>query len=302
MKYVIGIDLGGTKINAAIIDEQGNIFDKISMPSYGGQGKEAVIHQLQQCIFQLHPEKIEGIGIGTPGTVDVLQGQILDVGGNINDWSYCNLKSEMQSFFPDDKFYILNDANAALLGEKWCGAEENYNYFLMLTLGTGIGGAIFQKETGVLLGHHFQGGEFGHVIIVPGGRACSCGQRGCIEKYAAGSAISISYEEKTGLLLTGQEIFSRLEFDEIAKKVVNEFSNYLGLYLVNLQNIFDPEAIVLGGGLIDSKDVWWEKMLNVVKNESNFKNQINIVPGQLKNDAGMIGAGKFVFEQQKKGY
>ena len=79
------------------------------MPSYGEQGKEAVIHQLQQCIFQLHPEKIEGIGIGTPGTVDVLQGQILDVGGNINDWSYCNLKSEMQSFFPDDKFYILNN-------------------------------------------------------------------------------------------------------------------------------------------------------------------------------------------------
>ena len=300
MKKFIGIDLGGTNINAGLFTDDGKIYNTVHIPSYGNRGKEAVFKQLRKSVDILDDGSIQQVGIGTPGTVDSFTGSTLNLGGNIKDWSNTGISKQMQIYFPEKQFHILNDANAAALGEYWRGVGKDYSSFVMLTLGTGLGGAYVDHSGELLNGAHFQATELGHVVIEPDGRPCSCGKNGCIERYVSGSGLELNYFEKTGKRLNGEAIISSIEKDCNAFDAIGQFVNYLGLYLINLQNIFDPEAIILGGGMIDSREIWWDLLLKQIDVYNPQGLPVKIIAGSLGNDAGMIGAAKFAWDRAAK--
>ena len=296
MRKAIGIDLGGTKILGGLIDETGKILEKLELPTGENIGKAEVLNRVGHVIEKLKTDNIIGIGIGSPGFIDTEEGKVLEVGGNIKDWPFTDIKKEMGKRFLDIPVLVGNDANVAALCEHWIGAGKGFNSFIMITLGTGVGGAIYTDKQGIWTGHNYQGGELGHMILYPHGRLCNCGQMGCAERYITGTALEISYEEVMGIKLKGKEIFKRQESEAKTRKLIDQYCENLGIYLSSLKNIFDPEAIIIGGGIINSREYWWEKMNQYYKKHSNNPNTLKIVPAQYSNNAGVIGAGKMVFQ------
>ncbi|MDR7870771.1 MAG: ROK family protein [Tissierellaceae bacterium] len=297
MKKVIGIDLGGTSINGGLIDEEGNILKRTEKDSRTANGRHEVLQRISEVIDTLMEEDVIGIGIGSPGFINSAEGRVLKVGGNIKGWAWTNIKDELKKDFPHMPIYVENDANVAAICEDWKGAAKNYNNFVMITLGSGLGGAIKIDNYGMLTGYSYRGAELGHAIFYPNGRLCTCGQKGCVEQYISGHAVENIYEERSGTRKKGKDIFKSISEDKIANEVVHEFSHNLAIYITTLKNIFDPQAIVIGGGVINSKEYWWDLMIESFKNYSNDSEGMDIVPAEFLNDAGMIGAGKIVFDR-----
>lgn len=298
MKQVIGIDIGGTKISSAVVDEKGDLIDKYRIQSNAEEGRDEVLKRIRISIDRLMTSDIEGIGIGTAGFIDSENG-IVKFAGNIEGWTGLHLKEELEKYVKVPVF-VDNDANIAALCEKWLGAAKNYSSFVMLTMGTGLGGAIYDEKMGFWQGASFQGAELGHMILHPKGRLCTCTQEGCAEKYIAGSALSINYEDLTGKDLTGPEIMAMIDENEDAKESVRRIAQDLGLYLASIKNIFDPQGVVIGGGFIETKDYWWEEAIEEYKKICNRPEGMEITAAKFQNDAGIIGAGKLAFN--KLGY
>lgn len=299
MKKVIGIDLGGTKINACLIDENGEVLQRSNVVTEASKGRDIVLQNIRKSIEKLDYKDALAIGIGTPGFIDAENG-IVTFAGNIEGWTGLNLKKAVEEFV-DVPVFVENDANIALLAEKWIGSAKNYKDIVMITLGTGVGGAVYNEKLGLLSGSHFQGAELGHIILHPDGDYCTCGQHGCVEAYCAGSSISKHYEKLTGEVLSGEEILKLCHKDLAAEKVLNQYQKDLAYFLTSLRNIFDPEAIVIGGGVIHSKDIWWNGMIEKFNQVCNKTESINIIPARFLNDAGVIGAGKIAFERIRNG-
>lgn len=300
MKKVIGIDLGGTSIYGGIIDEDGKVLKRVEIETPTGKGRKGVLDGIIEVINELMEEGILGIGIGSPGCIDSIEGKVLEIGGNIEEWANTDIRGEISKAFPEMNIYVENDANVAALCENWIGAGKDFNNFVMLTLGTGVGGAIYTEKEGILKGHGFQGGELGHAILYPKGIQCNCGQQGCVDKYISGNAVGKRYFELTGERKKGKDIFKDSLLDEISKKVIDEYCEDLAIYIASLKNIFDPQGLIIGGGVINSKDIWWDKMKEYFKKHSNSTNTIEIVPAIYLNDAGMIGAGRVVLINENK--
>lgn len=296
MDKVIGIDLGGTKINGGIVNEDGKILKKIRAGTKSESGKKKVLEEIANVIRQLkRDEEVLGIGIGTPGFIDTKKGQVLYHGGNIEDWAGVNLKDEIGRYFKNIPVFVENDANVAAICEGWVGAGKNFNSFIMLTLGTGVGGAIWNKDMGIWHGNNYQGAELGHSILYSKGRVCGCGQEGCVEKYVSGTGIEINYTEITGKNLTAKEIFKRYD-DPNCKRAIEKFSKDLATFITTVKNIFDPRGLIIGGGVINSKEMWWDKVLEDYKKNCNSPEGMEVLPAKYLNDAGMIGAAKLVFD------
>lgn len=295
MTKVIGIDVGGTKINACLIDEKGNIIERHMLDTEASKGRDVVLNNIKKSIDSLSYDVASAIGIGTPGFIDSENG-IITFAGNINGWTGFNLKEAIEEYTKLPVF-VENDANIALVAEKWLGACEDAENVVMITLGTGLGGAVITKDGGLLSGAHFQGAELGHILLHPGGNYCTCGQYGCAEAYCAGPAVSEDYFRLTGKRLDGKEIFDFVEVDEKAKEVLNNYQSNLAYFLTSLRNIFDPEVIVIGGGIINSKDIWWDGTIENFKKYCNKPYNIDIRPAEFLNDAGAIGAAKIAFDR-----
>lgn len=299
MDKVIGIDLGGTKINACLINEKGEIIQRSAVETEAKKGRDVVLNNIQKSIEALDYNDALAIGIGTPGFIDAKNG-IVTFSGNIEGWTGLNLKNAVEEFV-DIPVFVENDANIALLAEKWIGAGKNYKDIVMITLGTGVGGAIYNEKSGLLSGSNFQGAELGHIILHPGGDYCTCGQHGCVEAYCAGTAISKNYEKLTGKLLSGEKILKISSQDVDARKVLENYQSNLAYFLTSLRNIFDPEVIIIGGGVIHSKDIWWDGMIEKFNKTCNNTENIDVVAAKFLNDAGVIGAGKIAFERMSNG-
>lgn len=295
MQKVIGIDIGGTKINACLIDEQGNIIERHMLDTEASKGRDVVLNNINKSINAISYKEASAIGIGTPGFIDSKNG-IITFAGNINGWTGLNLKEAIEKSI-NLPVFVENDANIALVAEKWLGACKDAENVVMITLGTGLGGAVITKDGGLLQGAHFQGAELGHMMLYPGGNYCTCGQYGCAEAYCAGPAISEDYFRLTGKRLNGKEIFERVKEDEKAQEVLNNYQSNLAYFLTSLRNVFDPEVIVIGGGIINSKDIWWDGMIDNFKKYCNKPYNIDIRPAEFLNDAGAIGAAKIAFER-----
>lgn len=297
MTKTIGLDIGGTKIQGAVIDEKGEILKTYRLETCAREGKDKVLENISKIIDFLKTNEIEAIGVGTPGFIDSENG-IVTFAGNIDGWTGLNLKKEIEKI-SNLPVFIENDANIALVCEKWLGAGQGFKDIVMITIGTGLGGAVYNEKMGLLSGSHFQGAELGHLILHPNGEYCTCGQSGCAESYCSGTALVRHYEELTRNRLSRAEIFKISDKDENAKKVIERFTSDLAWFLTSLRNVFDPELIIIGGGVINSKDYWWDEVIENFNSYCHLSEEIEIKSAKFLNDAGVIGAGRIAMERLK---
>lgn len=292
----IGIDLGGSHIAIGVINNDGFIVEKVEKRLLAKEKKDietAIESYIIKNVKDLKEKyKISEIGIAVPGTIygtEIIKSVNLSVKNyNIVE----NLKKEI-----DLPIKIRNDAKCAAIAESKIGALKDYKRSIFLTLGTGIGGAVIINgkllDTGEL-----PGCEFGHMIIQKDGIKCNCGKNGCFEKYASMKALKNNLRASLGLDETtrGQELLDMIRKngeDEKIKKIVDEYIEYLSIGVSNLINIFEPEAVGIGGSFVYFSDVLLEKLKNNIQNKKylfNSRNELIIVPAALGNDAGIIGS------------
>ncbi len=303
----IGIDLGGTNIDTGLVSEEGVISSRKSMPTRAERGSAEVIKDLLRLIeMLLESNSIQSIGVGVPGTVIRDQG-IVNFACNIN-FHNVRLVHELNQQF-DYPVYLDNDANCAALGEAVCGAAENYDTSLMVTIGTGIGGGIVINKR-IYRGFNGAAGEIGHMVIETNGLDCACGRKGCFEKYASTSALV--WEAKRKLKnqadsflremtsdnidkINGEMIFSAAkQGDKFSLSLIDRYTDYFAEGLANLINIFEPEIIVIGGAVSRQG----EYLINPLKEKVHQKvysktlPKTNIVAAVLGSDSGIIGASQ----------
>ncbi|MDA8098382.1 MAG: ROK family protein [Nitrospiraceae bacterium] len=308
-RAVIGVDLGGTNLRTALLGPEGILFDKKKEDSHAAGGYEQVIRKLVDSINRQRKNAeqrglaVAAVGVGAPGVIHAHRGIVVK-SPNFPDWNNLPLKEELERPLGIPVF-VENDANAAALGEQWLGAAKGINSMILLTLGTGVGGGI------VLDGRIWQGadgmaGEVGHMTIFPEGRQCGCGNRGCLEMYASSRGIVLTYQERlaeTGAAsagLTSEQIYERARSgDTVACDVMSRMGRSLGIGIANLINIFNPEMIVIGGGVKDA----WQLFIAAAREEIAKRafafpaERAQIVPSALGDDAGMIGAAAIALQR-----
>ncbi len=311
MKYYIGIDLGGTFVKAGVVDENCNIVAKASVDSADVAGDaEKVADRMAECARQalananLTMDDVESIGIGTPGSVDPNTGMII-YANNLNF-----LNTPMRQYLEartGKKIYLENDANVAAYGEVLAGAAKGYNDAIVITLGTGVGGGII-IDGKIYSGFNHFGGELGHAVIVKGGRQCTCGRKGCLEAYSSATALIKMTQEameankdsklwevaKTLEEVNGKTAFDAMRLgDPVGAEVVNQYIQYLGCGLANYVNIFQPEILLIGGGISKEGETLLAPLREILKEETygiSGVKSTTLKTCALGNDAGTIGA------------
>lgn len=295
MPNVVAIDLGGTKLSASLLNEAGSVLQTHTEPTEQA-GRSALLAQLAAAIQRLgRGQEVLAVGLGSPGFIDTERGVVI-MATNLNGWTQTDVKDSLEQM-TGLPVAVMNDANAAALGEAWLGAGKNRQSFVMLTLGTGVGGAIFHRQSGVWLGSNHQGGEFGHSILYPGGRPCPCGQFGCVDQYLSGKAIQSAYQVLSGQDCACEQIFqSAADGQPLAVQIVQDFARDLATHLISLQNIIDPEIFILGGGLATAHSVWGDLLDKQLR---QLTGPGSVVRWQLTETgalAGLLGAGRLAWE------
>lgn len=306
--YYIGIDIGGTHIKIGFVDENLTIIYKAVIPFSRGSA-ENVVEEISNTINQILKNKklcesnIVSIGIVVPGSIDKHEKLVIDA----HNLGFHNvpLHSLFARKFPKQAIYIANDANGAALAELYKGAFLGCKTAVLLTLGTGVGGGI------ILNGKMFNGGmnqgvELGHIFLVNGGSACTCGNHGCMESYCSASALAraavIAMQKAPKSLLASRTnrdsnlvdaklvIECAKDGDEAAKRVFDEYVDHLGSACASIFNLLDPEVLAIGGGLCGAGEFLFEPLRSNVAKKCFYKTHGRIVPAKMGNDAGIIGA------------
>ena len=308
MKYYLGIDVGGTFVKGALVNENGEILNKSKIPTDSKIGGEKIIYDIADFCknlassYGIELSEVTGIGMGIPGIVDGESGTIIYV-PNLN-WR--NFKgAELLSKLTGLPVKLSNDANAAALGETKFGAGKKYNSTVMITLGTGVGGGVI-IDGKLFEGNKGAGTELGHSVIVAGGEPCNCGRRGCLEAYASATALirdtrramQKNPESKlwtVGSLeaVDGKLAFDFYETDADAKAIVDNYVQKLATGIVNFANVFRPEAVIIGGGVCaqgENLRLPLEKILKEELYASGVGPDVELIIAELQNDAGSLGA------------
>ncbi len=315
---VLAIDLGGTKMLTALVSDGGEIITKHSYPTLADEGTQSVINRIIFAIGDfLSLNKIDiqqlcAVSIGAAGVIEMEKG-IITSSPNLPGWVDIPLRDIIQERF---KVYVflINDANAAILGEHEYGAGKGLKDIILLTLGTGIGGGII-IDNHLYCGVSGGAGEFGHMTIDVNGPECNCGGNGCLELFASGKAIAaeairrINDGEKTSLIemvannlhdITAEKVsIAAQDGDKLSIDVIEKAAYYLGTGMVNLVNIFNPEMIIVGGGMSAMGELLLEPARKVVR-EKAYRlpaQAVHIVTAQLGGDAGVYGTALFAFKQ-----
>lgn len=302
---VIGVDLGGTNLRTALVNQNGEVADKVKEPTRASDGHARVVQKLienikaQQDRAHRNGNVVAAVGVGAPGVIHADTGVVVK-SPNFPDWNNLPLKKELEAALALPVF-IENDANAAALGEQWRGAGRGKNSMIFLTLGTGVGGGIVLNGR-IWPGADGMAGEIGHMTIIPDGRRCGCGNTGCLEMYASSRGIVMAYLERSSRhrMITSEEIYQAArEGDVLAGDVMKDMGRLLGIGIANLVNIFNPELIVIGGGVKDAWHLFIEATREEIKKRA-FEypaERTQIVPSMLGDDAGMIGAAALAFQK-----
>lgn len=311
MKFYVEIDLGGTNIAAGVVDEQGRIIKKHSVPTNGNQPFAGLVTGIAQTAYQvvelagMQMEDISSVGLGTPSCINP-ETKLL-VNANNLGWRNVPLPEELSKHF-DPPLFIRNDADCAALGEVMAGAARQYDNALMITLGTGLGGGVILDRK-IFNGCDHMGAELGHTKLVYNGVRCTCGQYGCVESYASATAlirqtreaVAAHPDSRMAAMCGGDPdkadvrtaFTAAREGDAAAAAVVDQYSSYLAAGLSSFVAIFRPQAIVIGGGASNEGDSLL-KPLNEKLFQCTFAaEEIGVPPvvkAQLGNDAGIIGA------------
>lgn len=310
----IGIDIGGTSIKGAAVDETGKIYDKFVLPIEKHDNQDDIMDKLvrmtKNYIKDNKFDNIHGIGLGIPGSIDSVNG-IVSYSNNLR-WKELHVVERFKKDF-NCPIRITNDANAAALGEAKFGAGKKYKDIVMITLGTGVGSGIIINGK-IVEGLNGKGAELGHSLLVMDGLICTCGRRGCFEMYASATALirqtteamaldpnSLMHDEaeKQGKI-NGLVPFNAAKKGDItATRVIEQYVKYLSEGLLNVCNIFRPECIVLSGGIANQGDYLIDK---VVKYCESFdygyphspKTEIKVA--ELGYESGIIGASCLVLD------
>lgn len=295
MSKAIGVDIGGTKILSAVIDEKGNIIKSLKVPSEGKEGREKILSHLYEAIEGILSEDIEGIGIGTAGQVDPDTGSIVTATPNLKDWAGTPLKDIIEERFKLPA-YVDNDGNVAALGEWWAGGGRGAKCLLCLTIGTGIGSGIIYNGK-VFRGAKGVGAELGHMSIKYDGIRCNCGGIGCIEAYASGPALMRRLQEKGRSVKTPEEIQLYAEGgDRVVLETIEEIGILLGYAMVSFINIFNPDIILLSGGVSNLGDLLINPIRKIVDTYAlPGGRDVKITRAALGEQAGVVGASALVF-------
>lgn len=285
-------DIGGTAIKYGIADEDGNFLFKGQIPTYPEKGSETLLKRIKKEIDKLKKIYIiTGIGISATGQVNYEKGTISAATNLIPGWVGTNIKK----YFIDQynlPVEVENDVNAVALGEMWKGNGKDLTNFISIALGTGIGGGIILNKS-LFRGSHYSAGEFGHLKIKSNGRKCKCGDFGCYEAHSSTLSLVSILKDTTGDdTLTGKDIF-RLEKngEEPYKSLVSEWVSDIGDGIKNIIVSFDPEAIIIGGGVSAQGDYLIDKIRKDLKEklQENFYENLDLRTATLENDAGMLG-------------
>lgn len=319
----VGLDIGGTNIKAAIVNDHGGLVAQLSTPTGEDPSTQSLVADMSGAVREvlsragITTRQVAAMGIGSPGPIDVDAG-VLKAAPNlpsIREAPLCRLMRESTGLAT----VLENDANAAALGEFWAGAGSDpaVRHMVMLTLGTGIGtGLIVDGQ--LVRGGHGIAGEGGHLIVVPDGRPCGCGQKGCLEAYASASQTArraieaINQGQATSLArptqeqadrLTAKDVFNAaLAGDPLAQRITRETAYYLGIACVSLCRLLDPHLIVFAGGMILAGDSLFDQVREVFVDHDwrMDRSRVRIVPACLGNDAGVIGAAAVAREAYRR--
>jgi glucokinase len=315
---VIGIDLGGTKISTALVDRSGKIIARDYQETRAAGGRDAVVRRMldgaRRVVAQarLTEEQVAAVGIGAPGPLDIENGVVV-APPNLPGWERVPLKRLVEDDLGITTF-LENDANAAALGEHRFGAGQGAQHMIYVTASTGIGGGL------ILDGELYHGadgmaGEVGHVTVMPNGPHCNCGNQGCLEAFASGTAIAREARERVmrgvpTLLadLAGgdmERITAKLvsqaagQGDAQAQEILSEAMAYLGVGMANLVNLFNPQLIVIGGGLTNIGEPLFEAVRHAIDRRA-FRAQaqtVRVVRAALGDDVGVLGAAAVALKQ-----
>ena len=316
---VLAIDLGGTKIFAAIISNTGQVLAKKRYPTLADEGPQSVIGRVFSAIDHLlsqrniNPSQLASISIAAAGAIDVKKGLITS-SPHLPNWHDVPLRNIVKEKYKVNAF-LINDASAAALGEHHFGAGQGVDNLILLAVGTGIGGGIIINSR-LYSGTNGSAGEVGHTTIDVNGPRCSCGNTGCLEALVSGTAVTkeainrINQGEKSSLAeivkgktenITAEKISNAAQDgDSLASEIILKAATYLGLGLANLVNIFNPEMIIIGGGIAKIGDPLLNPARQIVR-ERAFQlsaQAAQIVPAQLGDDAGVLGAAIFAVQQE----
>ena len=321
MRMAIGIDIGGTNTKFVLADEEGKVLSSQTSPTPSLTGKSSekmegmLVENLKKFLDKETTKasisdisNIAGIGMGVAGIVDREGGKVIQ-SPNISAINNVPLREVFEKEF-SLPVVLQNDANIYAYGEKWIGEGKDFSNFVVLTLGTGLGGGLIYN------GKLYEGSmEIGHMAIVPSGRYCTCGSYGCLESYASGRAIvdrAISSLEKGTESMLGKccegnfykitpEVIYKtaLEGDSLSREVYREAGSFLGIGVANLINLLGLEAVIIGGGLIGAWDLFIDELTKEASRRA-FKSlsaQVKILKSSLTKDAGSIGAAGFLFSK-----
>lgn len=311
-KLYIGVDLGGTNIAAGIVNAKGEILYRKSVKTDLPQPQQVIEEKISNLCLELCRENglvlgkdIVDIGIGSPGNVNSETGV---VGFNANfgyiDW---HLKEEIEKRIDNVKVMVENDANSAVIAEVVAGCAKGCEHAVILTLGTGVGAGVI-VDGKVLNGYNQSAAEIGHMVISAGGRLCNCGRKGCFERYCSATALisdtkeAMLADKKSKLWkvcpnidkVNAKTVFDANELgDETAKRVIDNYIEYLACGITNVVNIFQPQVLCLGGGVSNQK----EGLLNPIKEyldkedyARHLLKRVTLKIATFRNDAGIIGA------------
>lgn len=313
IKYAVGVDLGGTNIKIGIVTQDGRIIKKTSVKTEAEEGPRKVIENIKYGIHKIldNPKlKVDGIGIGCPGAVSSSKGTV-EHPPNIPGWKKVNLGKIISMEFEKDVF-IDNDANAAAIGEMIFGNGKNYKSFIMITLGTGVGGGVVIDKK-IYHGEHGAAGEIGHISINHKGPKCNCGSYGCIEAYAGNQYLNRRVRQelkkhpssKLWKLINNDlsqisphKIQLAAEMgDKYAMSVIENLGIYLGAAFASLSNVLDIGVYIIGGGVAGFGKPLLSSIQKSIRERvmTPIRPGIKVLSAKLKNDAGIKGASALVF-------
>jgi glucokinase len=321
--FAVGVDLGGTNMRIAAVDETGKQLEVISTSTEVKRGRESVVSAMCDAIRALTAKfsssyRLVGTGIGVPGIIDMQSGLVKE-SPNLPDWTNYPVREEIQRRL-GSSVILENDANAAALGEKWLGAGRDVENMCMVTLGTGVGGGI------VLNGHVWHGmtgmaGELGHMTVYPDGVQCGCSGRGCLEQYASATAVKRMAVEK---IASGQapelaramsenpEFSAKVVFqyaiqgDKQAQEIFRAVGTALGVIIADMINVLNLQMYVIGGGVSSAWEVFSPALFAELRRRSFVyratepdsslavpqKRKTIVTRALLGSDAGLIGAAR----------
>lgn len=312
----IGIDVGGTNVKIALVDKSGKIIYSNSVPTYAKMGYEYTVNNIKQAIKDLMKETnttakdIDGIGFDFPGQVDYKTG-VVKLAPNIPGWVNVPIAQMIEEEFHIPT-RIDNDVRCAALGEMKFGAGQGCENFVCITVGTGIGSGLVVNGQ-LVRGASNAAGEIGHIKLqMKDGLICGCGDTGCLEAYASGPSIvamaqdyikgdkSTKFREMAaaeGGEITPYMVAKAAEAgDPVAKRIFAIVGEYIGIGLTSVINLLNPEKVIIGGGVAEAGDLLLDPIRKTIKERAMVVagSTVEIVPAQLGNSAGVIGASMLI--------